>query len=135
MEVGQSFAISTFAISQENVDKSIVKFFESNMIPLHAVESGTFKQLIRTLNPTKQTISRRTLGRRIVDSYSEMKQFLISLLGEINWVATTADGWTAHKKSYLGMTVHWIDPVTRARMHAVLACRRLKGTQSYDVLT
>lgn len=57
-----------------------------------------------------------------------------SLLGKIDWLATTADCWSVHNKSYLGMTVHWLDPVTRARMHAVLACIRLKGHHSYDVL-
>jgi len=30
----------------------------------------------------------------------------------IDSVSTTADVWTAHKCSYFGMTVHWIDPVS-----------------------
>lgn len=60
--------------------------------------------------------------------------FSFSLLGKIDWVATTADCWSAHNKSYLGMTVHWLDPITRARMHAVLACIRLKGHHTYDIL-
>ena len=33
------------------------------------------------------------------------------------------------------MTVHWLDPLTRNRQHAVLACSRLKGRHTYDVLT
>ncbi|KAG5860634.1 hypothetical protein JTB14_023063 [Gonioctena quinquepunctata] len=104
------------------------------MIPLHVVESKSFGALIKTLNPSRNSISRRTSGRRITDEHIELKQHLISLLGIIDWVATTADCWSAHNKSYLGMTVHWIDPITRARMHAVLTCIRLKGHHTYDIL-
>jgi hypothetical protein len=32
------------------------------------------------------------------------------------------------------MTLHWLHPETRAREHAVLACRRLKGSHTFDVL-
>lgn len=49
-------------------------------------------------------------------------------------MSTTADCWSCHNKSYLGMTVHWINPTTRAREHAVLVCRRLKGSHTFDVL-
>ena len=53
---------------------------------------------------------------------------------DIPWVATTADSWTAHNLSYLGMTAHWIDTVTKKRQRAVLACSRLKGHQTFNVL-
>ena len=49
-------------------------------------------------------------------------------------MATTADCWSAHHKSYLGMTVHWLNPKTRKREHGVLACMRLEGSHTYDVL-
>jgi hypothetical protein len=48
-------------------------------------------------------------------------------------VGTTVDGWSCHNKAYLGMTVHWLNQKTRAREHAVLACRRLTGSHTFDV--
>jgi hypothetical protein len=56
------------------------------------------------------------------------------LLDDVDYVGTTADCWTAHHKAYLGMTLHWINKETRAREHAVLACRRLRGSHTFDIL-
>lgn len=46
----------------------------------------------------------------------------------------TADIWTSHNKGFLGMTAHWIDPSTFLRGHAALACKRVKGRHTYDVI-
>jgi hypothetical protein len=49
------------------------------------------------------------------------------MVEEVPWVATTADCWSdGNKKRYLGMTLHWLDPQTRVRRQAVLACCRLR---------
>ena len=30
----------------------------------------------------------------------------------IDYVATTTDCWTARRRSFIGLTAHWIDPTT-----------------------
>lgn len=77
--IGESFGIAAAGsgVTQASVDQCIVNFFVANMIPLHVVETDTFEKLIKTLNPSKNTISRRTLGRRIIDSHAQLKQYLI----------------------------------------------------------
>uniref|UniRef100_A0A3B3XLC6 BED-type domain-containing protein n=1 Tax=Poecilia mexicana TaxID=48701 RepID=A0A3B3XLC6_9TELE len=115
-------------VSQSMVDKQIVDLFVHNLLPLHVVESPTFVGLIKMLNPSMTSMS---LYRLIV-IYT--KQKVTELLEDIPWVATTADCWSAHNKSYLGMTAHWLDPKTRARRHALLACTRVRGHHSSDVL-
>jgi len=45
-----------------------------------------------------------------------------------NYVCTTADIWTVKRKSYMGMTVHYIkDGEELSRVSAALACRRFMG--------
>ena len=41
---------------------------------------------------------------------------------------------TGNNRSYLGVTRHWIDPQSLDRKSAVLACRRIKGSHTFDNL-
>jgi len=41
-----------------------------------------------------------------------MEKKVKAALETIDSVSTTADIWTAHPRSYFGMTVHWINPIT-----------------------
>ena len=36
--------------------------------------------------------------------------------------------------SYLEITCHWIEPETLVRKSAVLACERIRGRHTYDVI-
>ena len=49
-------------------------------------------------------------------------------------MSTTADNWFANNKSYLGMTVHWINSITLKLEKAALACKRVRGRHTYDVI-
>lgn len=42
--------------------------------------------------------------------------------------------WTAHNKSFLGITTHWINPNSMERGKAALACRRFKGRHTHDMI-
>jgi len=77
---------------------------------------------------------RRTLRRRIAEAAKEMKQKLVKTLGDQATVATTTDCRSAYGKSYIGVTVHWIDVGTLDRKSACLVLRRLKGSHTYDVI-
>jgi len=50
------------------------------------------------------------------------------------YVATTTDCWTAYGKSYIGVTVHWVDSATLERKSAYMALRRMTGSHTYDVI-
>ena len=52
----------------------------------------------------------------------------------VEFIATTADCWTALRRSYLGVTVPWLCYYNFERKSAALACRRLTGSHTYDLL-
>ena len=63
-----------------------------------------------------------------------MVQRVREALERVEYVSTTVNVWSAHNKSFVGMTAHWIDPVTLHRYKAALACTRITGHHTYDVL-
>ena len=52
----------------------------------------------------------------------------------VDTVSTTVNIWTSHHRSYLGIIVHWIDSHTLKHCKAAIACVRIKGCHTYDVL-
>ncbi|EFN81789.1 hypothetical protein EAI_01402, partial [Harpegnathos saltator] len=73
-----------------------------------------------------------SLVHRIEDEYHQVMTKLKQSLQAIDFVCTTADVGSSSKRSYLGMTVHWIDSGTLKREGAAIACRRFKGSHTYD---
>ena len=45
-----------------------------------------------------------------------------------------ADYWSGHHRSFLGITVHWIDENSFKRRHTVLCYKELSGAHTFDVL-
>ena len=76
MSIAEIFGIMAqgSAVLQSTVDKTIVRFVVDNMLLLQIVESRSFRDMVHTLNPKKEVPSRRTLERRILKTYEEMKE-------------------------------------------------------------
>ncbi|VVC24710.1 Ribonuclease H-like domain [Cinara cedri] len=53
-------------------------------------------------------------------------------LEKIKYVCITADCWSIFHRSYIGFTIHWINPLTLERCSKALACRRMIGRLTYD---
>lgn len=98
------------------------------MLPLHTVEKESFRELVQGSVPC-----RKTLSVRLQDKSVSMMSDLRNRLSEEIAVCTTADVWSCMKRSYLGVTAHWV-AADLTRQSAALACRRLKGSHTYDVI-
>ncbi|KAK6321957.1 hypothetical protein J4Q44_G00067490 [Coregonus suidteri] len=62
-----------------------------------------------------------------------MKKVTEAMRG-VDRIATTTDCWSARRRSFIGVTAHWIDPDNLNRCSAALACKRLRGLHTFDVL-
>lgn len=65
--------------------------------------------------------------------YEKMKMCLKETLAKQKHLCVTADVWTSHAQSYLGVTVHFIDQLYNRRSY-LLGFKQMKHRQTYDVL-
>lgn len=77
---------------------------------------------------------RQTLTKRVVAKYQEGKDKLAAHLPSLKAVCTTADCWSSRGKSHIGVTCHWVDPITLKRTSICLAIRRILGRHTYDAI-
>ncbi|XP_035714108.1 uncharacterized protein LOC118438279 [Folsomia candida] len=114
-------------------EKLIIDFIVKGLHAFSTVEEEGFRNLVQGLNSEVKPMSRRTLIRRIDDRYNFMRASVVSRLDGIKYLCVTTDAWSCEgkKRSYLGMTVHWITEKL-TRQSVALACRRFKGSHTYD---
>ncbi|XP_057377361.1 uncharacterized protein LOC130698693 [Daphnia carinata] len=124
--------------TQEELDEAILNHVIADLLPLSEIEKDGFQKLIGGLIGPLVIKSRRSMMEILNQKYARTKSNLISELEKVDYVSTTADCWTSHRKSFLGMTVHWLgegkDSKEIIRRSACLGVRRLYGAHTYDVL-
>ena len=133
-KINAGATVTSCQVSQAKVDRLILGYLTEGLLPLSTVELPGFKDLIVGLQPNRTVLCRATVKRRFDEMVCAMKVNIRDTLRPLSFVATTTDCWSAHRRSYIGVTVHWIDPESLERKWAALACRRLRGSHTFDVL-
>jgi len=118
------------ALSQSAFDKDVVQMLVTDMQPLAAVEREGFKKFCTRYLPRYTLPSRRTAGRRLHEMYLMEKEKLVAKLAAVPWMSATADIWSAHKRAYMGVTLHYVESETLKMTSCHLACRRFKGAHT-----
>lgn len=126
--------LETKQVSQKTVDQAILRFIVQGLQPFSLVEKPSFQDLIVELQPRSAVMSRTTVRRKIDSATSKMKESLKNEMKEVPYIATTTDCWTARRRSFIGVTAHWLDPCSFERRSAALACRQLRGSHTFDAL-
>ena len=127
--------LSSIPLTQNMADQYIVDYVIDSILPMHMVDTPPFKLLVQRLTGgrvvprCRQTVTKQ-LEERFVQRTSDLK----TKLRELQVVCTTADCWSSRHRSFLGITVHWIEPDTLDRKGACLAVRQLTGSHTYAVL-
>lgn len=74
--------------------------------------------------PQFKLISPNTVNARIDEMYLREMDKMKEEFESIKYLCATADIWSTKRKSFMGITVHWIDETTLDRKSKVLCCRR-----------
>ena len=98
------------AVSQAAIRGLVAQCFVNDVLPLSTVELPSFRKLINALTSTPvQLPDIKSLTSYLEKAFESMIKKVKEALDGVDHVSTTADVWTVHHKSYLGMTAHWID--------------------------
>uniref|UniRef100_A0AAZ1XBT5 BED-type domain-containing protein n=1 Tax=Oreochromis aureus TaxID=47969 RepID=A0AAZ1XBT5_OREAU len=123
-------------VSDEELKKLVAQYIVEEMPPINTVDSPLFRPIIKKI-PTSVNaeLPHRTAFTSYLETeFTEMERNLKTALNEIDFVSTTADIWTANNRSYTGVTLHWISRTTLERNKVALACRRIRGRHTYDII-
>ena len=97
------------SIPAQKMRSLLSEYIIEDMQPLSTVESPAFRKVIINICAT-QIPDRKSFTLHLDKVYDSMLSNIKQILEKIDVVCTTVDVWTAHHRSYLGMTVHWNDP-------------------------
>ncbi|XP_058862589.1 uncharacterized protein zgc:161969 isoform X2 [Acipenser ruthenus] len=120
--------------SQETVDRLIMDFIIEDAQAFNIVEQPSFINLVKGLAPNCRVMCRQTLAERVDQAYENMKVQLKAKFEKVHTVCTTADIWRAHGRSFLGVTAHWLDSNSVERHSVALACCRITGPHTYNLI-
>lgn len=130
----QKLVVADTKASQKTTDVAVMNFVVQGLHPFGVVEQPGFISLMQHIHPNYTVMSRTTLRDRIEKKTVQMKAKVKNAMQNIKYISTTTDCWTAHRQSFIGVTAHWIEPESLERCSVALACRRMKGSHTYDVL-
>ena len=102
------------------------------MRPIITVRSPAFVNLVCGLAPGRTVPCPKTISLKIEAKHKAMISDLLTQLEAASFVCTTADIWSFCHRSYMGMTVHWINDDNMERKSAALALKRFTGVHTYD---
>lgn len=122
-------------LTQSSADEYILDYIIDSVLPIHHVDTPPFEQFVRSL--TGGHIAprcRQTVTAQLEERFQQRKADLRNHLQKVGTVCTTADCWTSRRRSFLGVTVHWIESDSLERRGACLAVRQITGSHTYDVI-
>jgi len=114
----------------------LIDWIIDGMHPISEVERPSFTRLWQTLTKNKRPpITVKTVNKQILSKHQEMDTKIILELSKVSNICIAADLWSAFTRSYLGVSCHWIDEDTLIRKKLALACKRVRGSHTYNILT
>jgi len=102
------------------------------MKPISTCEKPSFRALITGLTSDNFVPDRRAISNLLLNKYKTYVTDLTNLISEKTYVCITTDIWSSLNKSYLGMTLHYIEEKSYNRFSYVLACQRIEGSHNYS---
>jgi hypothetical protein len=99
--------------TKEEIDLQFVKVIVANTLPHSLVRSSEFKKFISLVNPQYKLPETRQIKKIEKAEKNKLQTELIHLIKSSCQCATlSADGWSAHSKSFFALLIHFVHPDT-----------------------
>jgi len=105
------------SIVHADFERYMVEMIVEDMQAVAIVERSGLKKFCRNVAPNCIIPSRRTLNRRVSDLYSKHIDSLVDSFSQIKWISAIADLRSAHKRAFMGVTLHYVDTDTVHEVH------------------
>ncbi|KAJ6648110.1 hypothetical protein Bhyg_03335 [Pseudolycoriella hygida] len=123
------------SITQARLDRLVFNYIIDKVQPFSIVQSESFKEMVLSDKSKKLNImSRDKLSLMLIREHNLLSNGQIDCYSKIDFFCLTADLWSSRRRAFLGITIHWICPNSYSRQKNSLACRRVTGVHSSDVL-
>lgn len=128
-------------VLKENVENAIIRFIIQDMQPFMRTETSAFRNLIAvclgyTDNDEAKLpfnlMGEKTVKRRISKLYDEHVKNLEKTLSKQRWFCLTMDIWSCKNRSFLGVSIHYIDEQTFERNSFVLTCQDFPSPHTHE---
>lgn len=99
--------------TKEEINRLVAAYIVEEMLPVSTVESPLFRNILSRIQVRSgwpPSSDRKTFASYLDQCYAKMETELKKTFESSEYVSTTADIWSSHNKSFLGITVHWINP-------------------------
>jgi len=120
---------------QEKINLRIFDYIVAEGRPLSTVESTYFRDLLKEIDPKVEVMCVATLKKMVAKAYINFKDRLRIQFNSATEVCLTADIWGSTKRSFMGVTAHWLvtDETGKIeRKSAGVACKRFEG-KMFDI--
>ena len=134
MKISDFSSTSKSYVSQATINKKVVNFIVDCNVPSTVVRAESFKEVVLLGLPGKKVPAYQTMMEQMMRDYEELKAEIKKMLFLVKFVVCTADLWTGGYRGWMGMTVHWLSYEDLSRVSFTLACRRVKGRHTFDVI-
>ena len=121
---------------QKRFDENVAFLVGSSTLPVSFTSLPAFKSLVNDLNPHITVPERTKLKTKMNELWEKVRDAIEDGIRVARKIALTTDVWTSKnmKHSYLGITVHYFNPITRVRCAHKVACREFPNPHTGDAI-
>jgi hypothetical protein len=127
-------ATGSIAATQTRFEQSLVEMLIEDMQPIGSVERSGFQKFCKQCILYCKVPNRRALNRRLQHLYESSKIETTEAFGKAKWMSATADVWSAHKRAFMGITVHYVNHETLRLESVALCCRRFRHAHTGEAI-